>query len=284
MRRVLLVVAVMIVALVRPAAGQNLIDTKIGFSLTIPAGFERLTDLSGGTPNVMYAFRSTGEPGAINIERMGGVLGRDRLNPEQMRALAPAGLKFRLITARWNGFEIDGMESTISQNGVTMLVVAAQVPLKPEAIQVVVGGDLGEPARVRAVLDQVLSSLKGQTNWLGSVAPASLANSTNYGNVLLGAAIGGLLLGLGAFWVLRRVAPRGTVFLAGFVLYIAGMSMQEERVREWLMLRGMVKLLGLAGMVAGGVDVVLRRTPKKSGTATVGGDSNTPSAEVRQAA
>jgi hypothetical protein len=51
-------------------------------------------------------------------------------------------------------------------NGVPTVTLNAQVPLKPEAIQVGVVGPAAQEEELRGTLRSVLASLDGETNWL----------------------------------------------------------------------------------------------------------------------
>jgi len=80
-------------------------------------------------------------------------------------------------------------------------VYTAQVPLRREAIQVVAAGPGARAAEVLATLNQVLGSLKGETNWLSSTERAGRLGTI--AGWILGIAIGLLIV---RFVVTRRRA------------------------------------------------------------------------------
>ena len=53
-----------------------------------------------------------------------------------------------------------------------MFVLVAQVPLRPEAVQLSVAGPADQETRGQAILEATLASLEGETNWLTSTERA----------------------------------------------------------------------------------------------------------------
>src|SRR5258705_10325525 len=74
---------------------------------------------------------------------MQATLGRERLKSSDLPASS------RLLTVKWQGLDIDAIRTDTSQAGAPLTVYTAQVPLRREAIQVVVAGagPRGPPAR-----------------------------------------------------------------------------------------------------------------------------------------
>ena len=50
-------------------------------------------------------------------------------------------------------------------NNVKNVVYAVQIPTKPEAIQLLLGGIVSRDMEIKGILDKVLSSLKAESNW-----------------------------------------------------------------------------------------------------------------------
>src|SRR5258705_4512167 len=65
---------------------------------------------------------------------MQATLGRERLKSSDLPASS------RLLTVKWQGLDIDAIRTDTSQAGAPLTVYTAQVPLRREAIQVVVAG------------------------------------------------------------------------------------------------------------------------------------------------
>ncbi len=122
---------------------------------------------------------------------MGGTLGR-----EPLKTLPQAdGIKFDLRREKWKSFDIDVMIGVARQGQVGLYVLVAQVPLKPEAIQLKLVAPEAHQAELLALLRTLLAGLDGPSNWLTAGERARSA----------GRAVGGLavLLGL-AIWLFAR--------------------------------------------------------------------------------
>jgi hypothetical protein len=246
---------------VTPAAALAVQVTHptLGFSLTIPEGFEPSPEVAASNPDFVYAFRKEGDAEGddpvgtvIIVERMRGTIGRERLDPARVKGR-------RVLAFKWKGFEIDGVEVPESADGIDFVNYNVQVPLKPEAIQLRVAGQRGRARELRALADGLLVSLDGQTNWLRSSAPPSLATSPQYGTLILGVTLLGVIAGFVVLWLLRRRTRRGTVLALAVLIYGASWAMPRGDTREMRAARGGVRLLGFAGLLLGLYD--LRRRP-----------------------
>jgi hypothetical protein len=135
----------------------------MGFSLSLPDGFERVTEDERPTDFVRVYRQSGAEvPLAVvvAIERLHGVLPRFNLDE------APANPNVQIGTDRWNEFDILVSRVTEVINDVPGVVLNAQVPLKPEAIQIKMMGPASQEPQLRDLLRDTLATLKGSTNWL----------------------------------------------------------------------------------------------------------------------
>ncbi len=249
-------------------------DPKLGFTLKLPTDFVPRPDLVGATPDIVHAFQygeaTEGEIAVLLlIEKLGGVIGRERLSSQDM----PPGFNGDLFVTTWQGFEIDGFEVPESVNGVDAITYNVQIPLKREAIQVKLFGPVKREEVLRALLRQVLDGLKGESNWLAAAAPPSVAGSENYGMVLLCLGIVGVVAGLVILWFVSRISPKGTVLVIAAVLYLVSWQMDDIRVREIRLLSGTLRMLGFAGGILGVVDLLRKRKPKD---ASEQGDAGKP--------
>jgi hypothetical protein len=129
---------------------------------------------------------------------MHATLGREHLEASDLPA------KSQLMTVRWNGLDIDAIRTDTAQTGAAITVYTAQVPLRKEAIQVVAAGPTARAQEALAILNSVLGSLKGETNWLSSTQRAGRLG-TIVGWVI-GIAIGFLIVRM---IVTRRRAQSG---------------------------------------------------------------------------
>lgn len=120
------------------------------------------------------------------IQRMRGTLARGRMKREDVPPAA------QLKTYKWKGFDIDGFRADTAQAGTPVVILAVQVPLRGEAIQVILAGPRDQAQRAEAIMTSMIVSLEGETNWLTSTERAG-----RFGNIVgwvLGIAAGVLLI------------------------------------------------------------------------------------------
>ncbi len=255
-----LAAGVLCLLLLRPVAWAAQVENAdFGFSITIPDDFQPDPEVAATNADFIHAFTRADPDGGlatiIILERMRGRIGREKLDPAKL----PPGFKGSVFTARWNDFEIEAIELPELLNGVPTINYNAQVPLKPEAIQVRVVGPQSRQAELRALLDQLLASLQGDSNWLRSSAPPALAASRHYTTMLVTALVVGIVLGLVVLWLIGRRSPRGTVLLLAVLIYTSSWAIDVGRSRELRMVRGGMRMLGFFGLVVGVVDLFRRR-------------------------
>ena len=93
-------------------------------------------------------------------------------------------------------------------------------------------------------------------------AKLPLASSEHYGTVLLAIAVIFILVGFVVLYVISRYAPKGTVLAISAAIYCVAFALAGIRAREFLMLSGALKMLGIAGGILGVVDIVRKRRPR----------------------
>ena len=271
-----------------PSVSQSRADTvtdpKLGFTLKLSAEFFARPDLIGTTPDIVHAFQygdatEDGIPVLLLIEKLGGVIGRERLKKQDM----PPGFNGELFVTTWQGLEIDGFEIPETVNGINAITYHVQIPLKGEAIQVKLFGPADREENLRRLLRQILDGLDGESNWHSSAAPSTVGDSENYGAVLLWIGIGGVLAGLVGLWFVSRRSPRGTVLVIAVVLYFLSWQIDGVRVREIQLLSGTLRMLGVAAGILGIVDLCRKRKPAierpHALEPAAGSDSNPPPAQ-----
>jgi hypothetical protein len=138
---------------------------ELNFSLNLPDEFERIVD--DERPNdFVRVYRQIRPAGPIAvvvaIERLHGVLAR----PDMTRK--PPTPQVELTTEQWKGFDIVVGRVAEELNGTMGVVFNAQVPLKPEGIQIKVMGPITQESQLRSLLRDMLATLTGETNWLST--------------------------------------------------------------------------------------------------------------------
>lgn len=174
----------------------------------------------------------------------------------------PSSFGGEIFTTSWQSFDVQGFEVPETVNGIDAITFNVQIPLKPKAVQIKLFGPITRKEELRALLPQVLDGLKGHSNWLKSLAPASVSNSKSYGYALLAVAIVALVLGVLVFWRLSKRAPKGTVLVIAVSIYCFSWLIDGIYIRELRMLSGMTRMLGFAGIILGFVDLVRQRKAK----------------------
>ena len=142
---------------------QSASNADLGYVMSVPEGFVSIP-AAGKAGDVLGCW--AGEAIVLCVQRMRATLGREHLKSSDLPA------KSQLLTVRWKGLDIDAIRTDTSQAGTPITIYTAQVPLRKEAIQVVVAGPRARATETLAILNSVLGSLKGETNWLSSTERA----------------------------------------------------------------------------------------------------------------
>lgn len=146
---------------------QATTNAELGYVMRLPDNFVSIPAEFAGSPDVVgcwagEASQPTRGAFVICVQRMHATLGRAHLKQADLPAQS------QLLTVRWQGLDIDAIRTDTGQTGTPLTVYTAQVPLRREAIQVIVAGPSARAAEGLAILKSVLGSLKGETNWLTS--------------------------------------------------------------------------------------------------------------------
>ena len=237
-------------------------DPKRNFTLQLSSEFIPRPDLVGVTPDIVHAFQygDANEDGIavlLLIEKLGGVIGRERFKRRGM----PPGFNGELFVITWQGFEIDGFRVPETFNEINAITYNVQIPLKGEAIQIKLFGPADHEEDLRLLLRQILDGLDGESNWLSSAAPSTVAEREYYGTVLLCLSIVGIVAGLVILWFVSSRTPKGTVLVIAAILYFVSWQIDDVRVREIRLLSGTMRLLGVVAGILGIVDLCRKRKP-----------------------
>jgi hypothetical protein len=146
------------------------------------------------------------------------------------------------------------------------------VPLKPEAIQISVVGPRDRKDESLALVNRLLGGLRGESNWLGSVAPRDVANSPHYGLLLIAAMAAGGIGGFAVLFLVARLGPRGTLAVLGGAVTMAALLVPHTRTPEAMATSAAVHLVGVLGLGFGLVE--LFREPKTKRKRTRGRSSS----------
>jgi len=182
-------------------------NAELGYVMSLPEGFVSIpVEFAGGRGgDVIGCWAGEGSQSSqgafvLCVQRMHATLGRQHLKASD---LPP---RSQLMTVRWNGLDIDAIRTDTAQATTPITVYTAQVPLRKEAIQVVLAGPTARATESLATLNSVLGSLKGETNWLSSTERAGRLGT------IVGWVIG---IAIGLLIVRMIVTRRRTVDLAG---------------------------------------------------------------------
>lgn len=241
-------------------AGETIVDAARGFTLTLPDGFVSRSDLIESDSNVVHAFvlgDLAGEQLAmiLYVEALGYEI---QIGERLERSKMPPSFEGRLFTTQWHDLELDLVEVPQIDEGVKTLTYNVPVPLKKSAIQLSLLGPADREAEIRTQLAQILGGLHGESNWTNT----PVASSVDYGTILLAFAVVSILGGLVALWLISRVAPKGIVLAIAIGIYYSGIVLfAGVQLRELVMLRGALKMLGVAGIILGIIDLIRKRKP-----------------------
>ncbi len=132
---------------------QAATSAELGYVMSLPDGFVSIPAEFAGVRDVVGCWAGEGSQSSqgsfvLCVQRMHATLGRERLKSSDLPASS------RLLTVKWQGLDIDAIRTDTSQAGAPLTVYTARAP---EAL---------------TILNSVLGSLKGETNWLSSTERA----------------------------------------------------------------------------------------------------------------
>ena len=146
-------------------------NSELGYRFTLPDGFAPFP--AGRTQaDILDCWTepvAAAASGALVmcVQRMHAVLPREAMTQEDLHGAA------QLVSYKWKGFDIQGLRTDTTQDGLQVSVFVAQVPLRKEAVQLVIAGPRDQASRMAAIMTSTLASLEGETNWLTSAERSS---------------------------------------------------------------------------------------------------------------
>ena len=252
------------------AAAEVIDDPQLGLTLELPQGLVAFPEYRDSDPKLKYAFRMEDiKPGetaiGLSIEPLGGVIDPGRLPVERF----PKEIAAKPLVATWQGFQLDGMEGTKTVEGSEFSVIIIQVPLKREAIQLVVFGPADRKSEVQRLLKMTLKGLKGETNWSSSPPTPEAVETVQTLNAIL---LVVLLLALIAWtiflWVQSNRAPRGTVLALTILLFVLSSLASQSEHPLMVFPTAVLFLMGLLGGIVSILEMLRpRKRPRGRSTA-----------------
>ncbi len=140
-------------------------NTQLGYRFPLPEGFVDFPAATAAQPDLVGCWTesvaaSTGGALIICVQRLHGTIGREGLRQQDL----PPGTQ--LVHYKWKGFAIDGTRTDTAESGTPVVILAAQVPLRGEAVNLIVTGPQDQASRVEVIMTATLAGLEGETNWL----------------------------------------------------------------------------------------------------------------------
>lgn len=84
----------------------------------------------------------------------------------------------------------------------------------------------------------------------------------DYGYILMGIAAVVFVGGIVAFWAISRNTPKGTLLAVAVGLYVLSWAFASVRVREVVLITGLMRMLGVVGGILGLIDMFRKRPAK----------------------
>lgn len=158
-------------ALALSAASQRIDDPARGYSFLLPGEYVELPGFVKPELTVRTGTLGTWVRGAdsdalivVSLEALGGTIGREPTDLADLGRTGAAGAT--AIKEKWKSFEVDGFRLIQEKGDAHILVLGVQLPLLPNAVQVMSSGLVENEPAIHEALLGVLASLDGRSNWL----------------------------------------------------------------------------------------------------------------------
>lgn len=172
---------------------QTVRHADAGYSFTVPAEFVA-EEGDPGTPGAPRCWMRPGSAATwmrLCVTRLSGELPRDdeALSGEQGMASTPF---------TWKSFTIPGVRSTSDGETGSTTMFQAVLPLRSNAVRLMMMSPVEEAESARAVLANTIASLEGESSWLASTERAERAGEA------IGQ-IGAIIMAIGVgMWIMQR--------------------------------------------------------------------------------
>jgi len=148
------------VLLLLQAAAAN---AQFGYRLTLPDDFIRITDLipfPGKDIVDCWGGEASGGGNLILcVERM-----HAEISPQHLQQ-ADLPLSQQLTTVKWKEYDVDATRTDTMLGPVAAVIYTARVPLRREAVRVLITARKDRADEAHQILTQVVGSLEGESNW-----------------------------------------------------------------------------------------------------------------------
>ncbi len=138
-------------------------DSDIGFSFDLPDGYQAFAP-SAKPPGYLQAFIKPHDAKmswVLLVKPLPGTLKNELLRAEEL----PAGRNASLHPFQWRGLQVDGVRVGEKIGDADYVTFNVQILLRKQAVELGFGGPADEEAHLRTLVEKVLATLDGQTNW-----------------------------------------------------------------------------------------------------------------------
>ena len=118
---------------------QATTNAELGYVMSLPDDFVAIPAEFAGGKDVVGCWAGEGSQSShgafvLCVQRMHATLGREHLKPADLPRQS------QLLSVKWKGLDIDAIRTDTGRTGTAITVYTAQVPLRREAVQVIVAG------------------------------------------------------------------------------------------------------------------------------------------------
>jgi len=250
---------------------------EYGIEFEIPATFDFDEEFAAEDVDASHVYLgdTTGDgyyDTEINIRPIGEPMNQVMLT----RSMLPPGSDhIEILRRRWNGLVINATRVTEVIEGEQYVYHNVLYPILPQGVGIGVGSVTESEEAVKQLSQSILESLVGQTNWVpGGAAPAQAPSPTGAMSkaasewrmqVLVSAALGGVVLTGLIYSLWWRKFPRGVFFILAVVIFSigrSGASTAQDQSLFVLLSNAVFMTMGLTGFAFGILDMFRRRKPK----------------------
>jgi hypothetical protein len=136
-------------------------DAELGFSFEVPEGYKSSFKPPQGFRHAYVKSGGAAGNDVLGVKPLGGKLPHARLKAENL----PLNNSAKLIPLSWRGLDINASQVLETLSTGNYLTFNAQIPLRTQAIQLMLVGPAQREQQLRETMEQVLDSLDGETNW-----------------------------------------------------------------------------------------------------------------------
>lgn len=150
----------------RSRTAPRVIHDPAGWEMTLPPGFARMPQFQDDQTPHVYGFHS-GQPdfAVVGIQRVPGRIDKECVSAAAVAKAGAPGEGHEVSRVRWGRFQLCATRSIQRRGKVSLVITYVEVPLKPQGLNLYVTGSLSNEPALRALVEQLVASLKGETYW-----------------------------------------------------------------------------------------------------------------------